>query len=93
MFNFLKKSSDISSMRLTLFFGTLCICLLCSGIFIYTIIHSIKCTILDWSGMSIFLTSIAAFAGTMLYGKVQQKKIENKTADVVKENNVDNEAV
>jgi hypothetical protein len=26
--------------------------------------------------MSIFLTSIAAFAGTLLYGKVQQKKVE-----------------
>jgi hypothetical protein len=28
--------------------------------------------------MSIFLTSIAAFTGTLLYGKVQQKKVENK---------------
>ena len=76
MFNFLKESSDISSMRLTLFFGTLCICLLCLGIFTYILIHALNCTALDWSGMSIFLTSIAAFAGTLLYGKVQQKKVE-----------------
>jgi len=76
MFNFLKESSDISSMRLTLFLGTLCICLLCSGIFTYILIHALNCTTLDWSGMSIFLGSIAAFAGTLLYGKVQQKKVE-----------------
>jgi hypothetical protein len=76
MFNFLKEDTNVSSMRVTLFLGTLCICLLCVGIFIYTLIHAVKCTTLDWSGMSIFLGSIAAFAGTLLYGKVQQKKVE-----------------
>jgi len=44
---------------------------------VYTIIHAVKCSSLDWSGMSIFLTSIAAFTGTLLYGKVQQKKVES----------------
>jgi hypothetical protein len=78
MFKFLREDSNISSMRVTLFLGTLCICLLCAGIFTYTLIHAFKCTVLDWSGMSIFLTAIAAFAGTLLYGKVQQKKVENK---------------
>lgn len=78
MFNFLKESTDISSMRVTLFLGTLCICLLSIGILVYIIIHAVKCSSLDWSGMSIFLTSIAAFTGTLLYGKVQQKKVENK---------------
>jgi hypothetical protein len=77
MFGFLKESTDVSSMRVTLFIGTLCVCLLCIGIFIYLIIHATKCTNLDWSGMSIFLTSVAAFTGTLLYGKVQQKKVEN----------------
>jgi hypothetical protein len=77
MFNFLKESTDVSSMRVTLFLGTLCICLLCLGIFTYILIHAVKCTTLDWSGMSIFLGSIAAFTGTLLYGKVQQKKVEN----------------
>jgi hypothetical protein len=77
MFNFLKESTDVSSMRVTLFLGTLCVCLLCIGILVYIIIHAVKCTTLDWSGISIFLTSIAAFTGTLLYGKVQQKKVEN----------------
>jgi hypothetical protein len=77
MFNFLKESTDISSMRVTLFLGTLCVCLLCIGVLVYIIIHAVKCTTLDWSGISIFLTSIAAFTGTLLYGKVQQKKVEN----------------
>jgi hypothetical protein len=44
---------------------------------VYIIIHAVKWTTLDWSGISIFLTSIAAFTGTLLYGKVQQKKVEN----------------
>jgi hypothetical protein len=77
MFNFLKESTDVSSMRVTLFLGTLCVCLLCIAILVYIIIHAVKCTTLDWSGISIFLTSIAAFTGTLLYGKVQQKKVEN----------------
>lgn len=77
MFNFLKESTDVSSMRVTLFLGTLCVCLLCIGILVYIIIHAVNCTTLDWSGVSIFLTSIAAFTGTLLYGKVQQKKVEN----------------
>ena len=77
MFNFLKESTDVSSMRVTLFLGTLCVCLLCIGILVYIISHAVKCTTLDWSGISIFLTSIAAFTGTLLYGKVQQKKVEN----------------
>jgi hypothetical protein len=64
-------------MRVTLFLGTICVCLLCIGILVYIIIHAVKCTTLDWSGISIFLTSIAAFTGTLLYGKVQQKKVEN----------------
>jgi hypothetical protein len=81
MFNFLKESTDYSSMRVTLLLGTLCICLLSLGIFIYLIIHAVKCSSLDWSGMSIFLTSIAAFAGTLLYGKVQQKKVEKSNID------------
>ena len=81
MFNFLKESTDISSMRVTLLLGTLCVCLLCVGIFIYLIIHATKCTALDWSGMSIFLTSLAAFTGTLLYGKVQQKKVEKSNID------------
>ena len=81
MFNFLKESTDVSSMRVTLFIGTLCICLLTIGVFVYLIIHATKCTALDWSGMSIFLTSLAAFTGTLLYGKVQQKKVEKSNLD------------
>jgi hypothetical protein len=81
MFNFLKESTDVSSIRVTLFIGTLCICLLTIGVFVYLIIHATKCTTLDWSGMSIFLTSLAAFTGTLLYGKVQQKKVEKSHLD------------
>jgi hypothetical protein len=44
-------------------------------------IHAVKCTDIDWSGMSIFLTSLAAFTGTLLYGKVQQKKVEKSHLD------------
>jgi hypothetical protein len=87
MFKFLREDTQVSSMRVTLFLGTLCICLLCLGIFIYTLIHAFNCTVLDWSGMSIFLTSVAAFAGTLLYGKVQQKKVE-KNPETQKNDNI-----
>ena len=40
------------------------------------IIHAVKCTTLDWSGMSLFLTGVSALMGTVLIGKVQQKKVE-----------------
>jgi hypothetical protein len=33
--------------------------------------------------MSIFLTSLAAFVGTLLYGKVQQKKVENNDKEKI----------
>jgi hypothetical protein len=76
MFKFLNEDSKVSSMRVTLFLGTLGICALILSICVYMIIHAVGCTTLDWSGMSIFLGSVAAFAGTLLYGKVQQKKVE-----------------
>jgi hypothetical protein len=45
--------------------------------------HAYKCTEIDWSGMSIFLGAISAFTGTLLYGKVQQKKVEtNATKNI-----------
>lgn len=84
MFKFLREDSTISSMRVSLFIGIICVAILCIGIFIYTLIHAVKCSTLDWSGMSIFLGAIAAFAGTFLYGKVQQKKVEiTKPLDTV----------
>jgi hypothetical protein len=46
------------------------------------LIHAYKCTAIDWSGMAIFLGAMSAFTGTLLYGKVQQKKVET-----VKNNN------
>lgn len=79
MWKFLHEDSKVSSMRLTLFLGTLCICVLILGILTYMIIHATKCTTLDWSGMAIFLGAVSAFAGTLLYGKVQQKKVETST--------------
>ena len=81
MFKFLSEDSKVSSMRVTLFLGTLCVCIMCMGVVVYLTIHAMKCTQLDWSGMSLFLGSISAFAGTLLYGKVQQKKVENKNTD------------
>ena len=80
MWKFLHEDSKVSSMRLTLFLGTLCICVLILGILIYMIIHATKCTTLDCSGMAIFLGAVSAFAGTLLYGKVQQKKVETSTS-------------
>lgn len=81
MFKFLNEDSKISSMRVTLFLGTLCVCMLTLGILTYLVIHAVKCTSIDWSGMSIFIGAISAFLGTLLYGKVQQKKVEASTTN------------
>ncbi len=78
MFNFLREDTNVSSMRVTLFLGTLGICALILSVCTYMLIHAVGCTTLDWSGMSIFMGAVSAFAGTLLYGKVQQKKVENK---------------
>jgi hypothetical protein len=77
MFKFLREDSKVSSLRVTLFLGTLGICALIGAICVYMTIHAIKCTDIDWSGMAVFLGAVSAFAGTLLYGKVQQKKVEN----------------
>jgi len=83
MFKFLREDTQVSSMRVTLFLCTICICTLILSICVYMFIHAYKCTEIDWSGMSIFLGAISAFTGTLLYGKVQQKKVEtNATKNI-----------
>lgn len=77
MFKFLHEDSKSSSTRVTLFLGTLGILALIFSICTYMLIHAWNCETIDWSGMSIFLGAVSAFAGTLLYGKVQQKKVEN----------------
>jgi hypothetical protein len=79
MWKFLREDSKVSSIRVSLFLGTICACLLMVGMLCYMVIHAYKCTTLDWSGMAIFLGGISAFTGTLLYGKVQQKKVETPT--------------
>ena len=76
MFKFLNEDSKLSSLRVTLFLGTLCICMLVVSISLYIMINAIKCSTIDWSGISILIGAISAFTGTLLYGKVQQKKVE-----------------
>lgn len=77
MFKFLKENSEISSTRVTLFLGTVCTCVLVLAIAFYIIINAYKCTSIEWSGVALFLGAISAFTGTLLYGKVQQKKVES----------------
>jgi hypothetical protein len=81
MFKFLDENSKISSLRLTLFLGTLCICLMCVGTTIYLLYSAYKCKQVDWGGISMFLGAISAFTGTLLYGKVQQKKVEVRSSE------------
>jgi hypothetical protein len=76
MFNFLKETSKVSSTRVALFLGTVTACIISLGV----LFHIIHCTIkecdIEWSGAALFISAISAFIGTLLYGKVQQKKIE-----------------
>lgn len=79
MFKFLSEDSKISSTRVTLFLGTISLCLLMMGVLTVIIVKAIKCTTIDWSGISIFIGALSAFIGTLLYGKVQQKKVEQSS--------------
>jgi len=78
MCNFLLESSKLSSTRLVLIAGTLTACLTELSV----MFHIMYCTIhecqINWTGASFFTSTIAAFIATLLYGKVQQKKIEVK---------------
>ena len=79
MFKFLTEDSNISTTRVVLFTGAMSALLLIMAMTTYILIHAIKCTAIDWSGLAIFLTGISAYIGTLLYGKVTQKKYEMKT--------------
>ena len=78
MFKFLQEESKVSSTRVALFLGTIGSCSLIIGI----LFHLLWCTVntcdIERSGAALFLGAISAFLGTLLYGKVQQKKIETK---------------
>lgn len=76
MFKFLREDTQVSSMRVTLFLCTLSVCALILSVCTYMLLHAYRCTAVDWSGMSIFVGAISAFTATLLYGKVQQKKVE-----------------
>ena len=81
MFKFLSETSRISSTRVTLFLGTISLCLLMMGVLVVIIIKAINCASVDWAGISIFIGALSAFIGTLLYGKVQQKKVESNATD------------
>lgn len=74
----LSKKSEISSMRFALLSAIFMsgIIVICTGV--YMIINSIKCDIIDWSGITVLLCGIAAFISPFITGKVFQKHAENK---------------
>lgn len=81
MFKFLQEDSKVSSTRVALFLGVSTACIIALGV----LFHIIHCTVkecdIEWSGASLFIGAISAFIGTLLYGKVQQKKIETVKVD------------
>ena len=81
MFKFLSEDSKISSTRVTLFMGTIAVCLLMMAVLGCIIIKAVKCFTIDWTGISIFIGALSAFQGTLLYGKVQQKIVEQSSIE------------
>ena len=79
MFKFLQENSKISSTRVALFLGTITACLITLGVLFHIMWCTVKGCEIEWSGASLFIGAVSAFLGTLLYGKVQQKKIENTT--------------
>ena len=81
MFNFLKEDTNTSTTRIVLLLGTLAACLIMVGMLYHIVIYeNVK-----WESMSVFLLAIASYMGTLLFGKVTQKKIEK---DQHKDNNI-----
>jgi hypothetical protein len=74
------KEFKFSSIRITLIWGMGLITLPFIGIFIRLLDLNAK---IDYSGMGILITTLAAFIGTLVYGKVKQKKteVENKSKE------------
>lgn len=88
MFKFLRDDSNISSTRLSLFLGTSTACIILLAVFFHVIYCTVNQCAIEWSGAAMLITAVSAFMGTLLYGKVQQKKFEitNKptTNDTIK---------
>lgn len=81
MLNFFKEDTKESTTRLVLVLGTLAVCSLFFGM----VYHIIKYENVRWEGLSILTVSVSGYMGTLLYGKVQQKKVENKPKDKSKD--------
>ena len=84
MFKFLRDDSNISSTRLSLFLGTSTACVILLSVFFHIVYCTINQCAIEWSGAAMLITAVSAFMGTLLYGKVQQKKVENKTEATIK---------
>lgn len=67
-----EKNGEKSSVRIVLI-ATIALVTLLVFAMIYHILFS---ETIDWGGMALFLTAITALLGSVLYGKVKQKKIE-----------------
>lgn len=74
MFKFLNEDTKSSTIRVVLFMGTVAAFLLMLGM----LYHIISYEEVKWESMSVFLLAVSSYLGTLLFGKVSQKKIENK---------------
>jgi TctA family transporter len=65
-----------SSMRLNFILLTIISGILLLAVAVYIILNSIKCNLIDWSGMGVFVGMLIGGLSGMGFAKAQQKKWE-----------------
>ena len=73
----LSSNSGSSTIRLVMLWS-IAMATILLGIIVWHIVkQTIKCEVVDWNGLSLYLAAITAFIATTIFGKVWQKRYEN----------------
>lgn len=76
---FLKEDTKLSTTRLALFIGMMIAVLIGASMSFNIVYNTIKCAMISWTGQASMLTALTAFVGSLVWGKVNQKKHETNT--------------
>lgn len=76
MSEFLKEGNKFSATRLVLLLGMIAVLMLTSAMTFHLAWNTVNGTVIEWSGLTMFISGLSALVGTLLYGKIKQKSIE-----------------
>jgi hypothetical protein len=84
-FDFLKDDSKVSTTRVVYFMIALGALLLIGCACFNIIWQTLYCASVPWEGISLLLASLSSILGVVMYGKVQQKRIEKQDGSINKD--------